>query len=126
MNCILVGSIRQVYRCALFDVTEGGTGPCRFDADGYELANLLRRVRSQGQGFLKSRSICNDMIGRKHDHRGRMIASRHPTGAERNRRSGIALGWFCYNIFLWESREQLANCRFLFSVCQDQDTFARH
>ena len=65
------------------------------------------------------------MIGWKHDHRGSVIASRHPTGAERNGRSGVALGWFRYNILLWKSREQLADSRFLFGVCQDQNAFAR-
>ena len=63
------------------------------------------------------------MIGRKHDHRGPVIARCHPTSAQRNRRRRIALGWFCNDIFLWESGEQFANCGFLFSVCQNQNTF---
>src|SRR5437870_12081013 len=112
-------------RVAMFDVAEAGAGPRRFNTDGYKLARLLCRVCSQGQTFLKGRSVRNNMIGWKHDHRGSVIASRHPTGTERNGRSGVALGWFRYNILLWKSREQLANCRFLFGVCQDQNAFAR-
>jgi len=52
-----------------------------------------------------------------------VIARCHPTSAQRNRRRRIALGWFCNDIFLWESGQQFANCGFLFGVCQNQNTF---
>jgi hypothetical protein len=55
-----------------------------------------------------------------------MIARCHPTSSERDCRSGIAFCWLRENIFLRETCQQFANCRFLFSVCQNQNTFTRN
>ena len=79
------------------------------------------RVGSQGECFLKSRSVCNHMIGGKHDHDGCVIASCHPAGAERDGSSGVAFGRLRHNILLWKIPEQFTNCAFLFCVRQDQN-----
>ena len=55
-----------------------------------------------------------------------MITTCHPTGAECNRSCGIAFRRFSHNIFLRQIREQFAHGGFLFRVCQDENTFARH
>jgi len=113
-------------RPTMLDVTKARTSPRWLDADGYKLARLYRCIRGQCQGFLKGHAIRNDMIGRKHDHRGPVIAGRHPTSAQRDCRSGIAFGRLRDNIFLRKTGQQFANCRFLFSVCQNQNTFMRN
>src|SRR5205814_4047373 len=113
-------------RPTMLDVTKARTSPRWLDADGYKLPRLYRLIRVQGQGFLKGHAIRNDMIGRKHDHRGPVIAGRHPTSAQRDCRSGISFGRFCNDIFLWERSEQFANCGFLFGVDQNQNAFTRN
>jgi hypothetical protein len=55
-----------------------------------------------------------------------MIARCHPASSERDCRSGIAFGWLGENIFLWETGQQFANCRFLFGVCQNQNALTRN
>jgi hypothetical protein len=92
-------------RLTVLDVTVTGAGPGRFDPDGYELSCLLRGLCGQSQDFLKGYAVRNDVIGWKDKHRGGMIASGHPTRAECNRRSGIALGGLCQDIRLWKIGE---------------------
>src|SRR5438045_7087951 len=82
-------------RPTMLDVTKARTSPRWLDADGYKLARLYRCIRGQRQGFLKGHAIRNDMIGRKHDHRGPVIAGRHPTSAQRDCRSGTSYAVFC-------------------------------
>src|SRR5204862_2552011 len=108
-------------RPTMLDVTKARTSPRWLDADGYKLARLYRRIRGQGQGFLKGHAIRNDMIGRKHDHRGPVIAGRHPTSAQRDCRSGISYAVFSLKKKLWEGGEQFANRGFLFGVGQNQN-----
>ena len=74
MNCFVVGMFAQTHRLAVLDVTESGTRPCRFDADSHKLARLVSRICSEGECFLKRRSICNDVIGWEDNHGGCMIA----------------------------------------------------
>src|SRR6266516_4260574 len=54
-----------------------------------------------------------------------MIASGDPTRPECNGRGRIPLGRFRHNILLWERGQQLANCRVLFGIDQNHNTFAR-
>ena len=66
------------------------------------------------------------MIGGERQHGCGMIARRDPTGAERDRRSGVAFRRLGNNIFFRKFFEQIANSFFLFSVDQNQDAFVRH
>jgi len=93
--------------------------PSLVNADGYEAAGLLGCVGSQGQCFLKGCPACDHMIGRKNGHDGCVIASCHPTRAERHGGSGVAFGRLRYDVFLWKIPEQLPNCVFLFGVRKD-------
>src|SRR2546425_1493432 len=120
MDRIVVGALAQVHGLSVFDITESGTCPAWFDADGYKPARLLGCLGGQGQRFLKSRSVYNHMIGGKNDHDGRVIASCYPAGAERDGSSGVAFGRLRYDILLWKISEQFANGVFLFGVRQDQ------
>ena len=110
----------------MLDVTKTRTSPRWFDADGHKLTCFLGCTDCQGQCLLKSRSVRDDMISGKYNHCGRMIARCHPTSSERDCRSGIAFGRLRDNIFLRKTGQQFANCRFLFSVCQNQNTFMRN
>src|SRR5437899_1829417 len=102
MDRIDVGALAQTDWLALLDVAESGARPRGFDADGHKPASLLGCVGSQGQRFLKSRSVCNHMIGRENDHDCCVIANCHPAGPKRDRGSGIAFGRLGDDIFLWK------------------------
>src|ERR1700752_4026300 len=105
MNPVFVRALLQADRLSLLYVTESRTRPARFDADGHKPACFLGCVGSQGQRFLKSHSVRNHMIGGENDHDGRVIASCHPTCAERNGSSSVAFGRLRYNVLLWKIPE---------------------
>src|SRR4051794_4149061 len=77
MNCVVVGTFAQTYRLAVLYITESGTRPCRFDADGDKLACLVSRISGKRKCFLKRCAICNDVIGGQDNHRGCMIPQRY-------------------------------------------------
>src|SRR4030095_13105774 len=121
MNRIVVRALSQTDCLAWLYVAVSGTRPSWFGPDSYKLTCFLRCFGRQGQRFVKSRSVGNDMISRKNDHRGSMIASHDPPRAERDRGSGVAFGGFSDDVFFWKSPKQFANCAFLFGVCQYQN-----
>ena len=125
MNRIFVGARAQMDRLALLDVTESRTCPRWFDADGYKCACLFGSVGSESHRFLKSRSVCNYVIGGENEHDGCVVAGCDPAGAERNGSSSVTFSRLGYNIFLWKTPEQFTNCAFLFCVRQDQNTLTR-
>src|SRR5437870_13530340 len=92
MDRVVVGALLQTDWLAVLDVTVAGTCPGRFGPDSYQLTRFLRCFGRQGERFLKSRSVRNDMISREDDHRGGMIAGYDPPRAERDRGVGVALG----------------------------------
>ena len=116
---------RQGDRRALFDVTEARTGPGRLDPDRDERARFLRGARRGLHRLLKCGPILDHVICRQDQHRGAMIAHRHPGRGERDRRRGVALRRFRYDIFRRKIRQQSAHGRFLIDVRQDQNPFRR-
>ena len=89
----------------MFDVTKTWTRPSRFDPDGYQSARFFRRQRCSLHRVLKRGAICNHMIGRQHQHRGRMIATRNPTSSERDRRRSVPFSWFSDDVLFRKTFE---------------------
>src|SRR5437763_15120595 len=121
---ILVTAIPHMNGLTLFDITETGTGPGRFDTNGDKLSSVFCGFRGKGEGFLKCDTIRNDMIGWKHGHCRGMISGRNLASTKRHCRCRVAFGWLGKNILAGEIREQFTNCRFLLRVRQDQNAFA--
>ena len=103
-------------RTAHLDVAKSGTCPSRLDADSHELPRLSSGGGGGAEGLLKPSDIADEMIGRQHNHRRLRIARRDPTDAERDGRSGVALGGLGDDVLRRQSRGEFAHASLLVGV----------
>ena len=126
MDGVIVGVLAQKDWFALLNVTVAGTGPCWFDPDGDKLACLLSCFGSQGQRFLESFLVGNDVIGWENEHCACMIAGHDPASPKGDRGGCVAFGRFSDDVLFWKTTKQFAHCAFLVGVCQDQRVVRRN
>src|SRR5436309_1992514 len=109
MDGVIVGVLAQKDWFALLNVTVAGTGPCWFDPDGDKLACLLSCFGSQGQRFLESFLVGNDVIGWENEHCACMIAGHDPASPKRDTAAAVRSEEHTSEL---QSRENLV-CRLL-------------